>query len=208
MNAVGAIDAGRQDLRRRSGRGALRRRRHAAPSARAAGVARSGGQRSSTCCARSRPTSSRWSAAPDGVPEKLDDLPACGHQQLGYGDPSRRRARPRSKISSSRAAAWCGSRGEHNVYVEKKGQPEDAAGAHAARQARAAALAGRHGGGADHRQIVVHGRPQDRAGAAGGHRRGGEPAAHRLGGRADLRQLVPVGRAASARPTTAPPSSA
>ncbi len=132
--------------------------------------------------------------APDGIPDKLDDyqlvvinnwdmesIPAAA--QGGAGGVRQEGRRP--ALDRRRAQRLRGQEGPD-------GRP---AGAHAARQAGAAALARRHRRGADHRQVVLHGRPQDRAGAPGGHRRGGEPAAHRFGGRADLRQFVPVGRA-------------
>ena len=85
--------------------------------------------------------------------------------------------------------------GEHNVYVDKKGKPEDAL--ERSLPAKLAPPRSPEGTAVvlDHRQIVVHGRPQDRTGAHGGHRRGGKSAPNRFGGRADLRQFLPVGGA-------------
>ena len=87
--------------------------------------------------------------------------------------------------------------GEHNIYVDKKGKPEDAL----ERSLPAKLAPPRSPEGTAVVLIIdksssMEG-PQDRTGAPRRHRRGGESAPHRFRRRADLRQLLPVGRADS-----------
>ena len=185
--------AGRQDRGQRPGRGALRGCGYAAQSARAAGVARPGRQRGAhhprAACqpVRSAAGARRHSAQDRRFPTRRD-------QQLGHGIDSGRRQGVARRVREEGRRPGVDRRRAQRLRGQE-GQAGGPAGAHPARQTGAAALARRHGGGADHRQILLHGRPQDRTGAPGRHRRGGESAAHRFGGRADLRQFVPVGGA-------------
>ena len=100
--------AGRQSRRARARRGAFRGRRHAAQPARAAALARSVRQRAAPD-PRAAGEPVRSGARHRRHSRQARQLPARRHQQLGHGEHSRCRAKPRSRISSSRAAGWSGS---------------------------------------------------------------------------------------------------
>ena len=70
--------------------------------------------------------------APNGIPDKLDDyqLVVINNWDMEI-DPAPRKAALEDFVKKGGGLFWIA--GEHNVYVEKKDQPEDAAGAHAAR---------------------------------------------------------------------------
>ena len=88
--------------------------------------------------------------ATGGVPAKLDDFQLVAINNWDMESiPLAAKAALEDYVKKGGGLIWIA--GEHNVYVDKKGKPEDALERTLARETGAAAIPGRHGGGADHR---------------------------------------------------------